>query len=247
MPGTRHSSEQQIIMAKRDKASALKALAKRPALVSAIEKGNKKIKQLRDIVEKSGVTSSGGFIRSLVWATICILDDNKFVKFAKNFKKSELSDFSRPVKDKPVSSKDVKPSKKVVVEEDEEDDEPVKTKKQIRLEEREHRLEEKRKKEAQEKAQKEYAAKKPAKSKVEKSGLVKLIRPIGDIPANHPVLAEYYDGFWHIKGKHIALSNMIFVESKLKETVDKKKTAVKPVKKEVKKVEVKKLAKKVKK
>jgi len=62
--------------------------------------------------------------------------------------------------------------------------------------------------------------------KVEKSGLVKLLRPIGDIPANHPVLAEYYNGFWHIKGKHIAISNIQFIETKLKEEVKKK-----PVKK----------------
>lgn len=228
-------------MAKRDKASALKALAKRPNLVSAIEKGNKKIKQLRETVEKTGVTSSGGFIRSLVWATICILDDNKFVKFAKNFKKSEIGNYDKPVKEKPEKEKS-KPSKKKVIEEDDEDDEPVKTKKQIRLEEREARLEKARKELAQKKAQEEHAKKKPVKSKVEKSGLVKLIRPIGDIPANHPVLAEYYDGFWHIKGKHIALSNMQFVESKLKEAV--KKTAVK---KKVVKKEVKKVAKKVKK
>jgi len=225
-------------MAKRDKASALKALAKRPALVSAIEKGNKKIKQLRETVEKTGVTSSGGFIRSLVWAAICILDDNKFVKFAKSFKKSEIGNYEKPEK-----LKGSKPSKKKVVEEDDdEDDEPVKTKKEIKLEKKQTRLDEVRRNLAQKQAQEDYAKKhkQPVKGKVEKSGLVKLIRPIGDIPANHPVLAEYYDGFWHIKGKHIALSNMQFVETKLKEAVKKpaaKKLAVKkPVKKVAKKV-----------
>ncbi len=197
-------------MANRDKASALKALAKRPALVSAIEKGNKKIKQLRDTVEKTGVTSSGGFIRSLVWATICILDDNKFVKFAKTFKKSHLEDFEKPtVSGKPKKKEEKRPLK-------EGKNNPLKERGNKDMESPRGKFKAGKEKEGKEGKKEKTTVTVQKPSKVEKSGLVKLIRPIGDIPANHPVLAEYYDGFWHIKGKHIAIGNMQFIETKIK-------------------------------
>jgi len=207
-------------MAKRDSASALKALAKRPNLVSAIEKGNKKIKQLRETVEKTGVTSSGGFIRSLVWAGICSLDDNKFVKFVKTFKKSQLEDFSKPVKStgKKVVEKEAKTKKELPVKKEKAKNKPVEkvTTKKGKQEKPESKPKTKEPKTAEE-------PKQPKAPKVEKSGLVKLLRPIGDIPANHPVLAEYYNGFWHIKGKHIAVGNIQFIETKHKEEKKTKK------------------------
>lgn len=47
---------------------------------------------------------------------------------------------------------------------------------------------------------------------MEKTAVVKLLRPVTDIPANHPYPAKYYDGFWWVNDKRIAQSNIQFVK-----------------------------------
>jgi hypothetical protein len=53
----------------------------------------------------------------------------------------------------------------------------------------------------------EFSAAKP-----EKVATIKLLRPVTNIPANHPYKAKRFDGFWWIGEKRIADSNIQFVK-----------------------------------
>lgn len=94
-------------------------------------KGNKNIHELKKIGQVSG-----GFIRSLVWAGVAVIQDDKTIKLVKGIKKSDLPDPDeaterpakkdrKPGKDKP-SNKDKKmkaKSRKIEADEDEDEDE----------------------------------------------------------------------------------------------------------------------------
>jgi hypothetical protein len=50
------------------------------------------------------------------------------------------------------------------------------------------------------------------KGKSTESRMVRLIKPVGDIPANMKIKAVKKDDFWWVEGKRIALSNLQFVK-----------------------------------
>lgn len=160
----------------RTKQSAMKSIAKRPKLFPALQKGAD-IATLKKIGQVSG-----GFIRSLIWAGVAVIEDG-IVKLSKKIKKSDLPDLDVKEERREKKSKknregrEEKPSKKSKrskEEDDEEADEP--------------------------------------KGKSTETRMVKLIKPVGDIPANMKIKAVKKDDFWWIEGKRIALSNLQFVK-----------------------------------
>lgn len=106
----------------RTKESGLKAVAKRPKLFAPLLKGGYNIHQLKKIGE-----CSGGLIRSLIWAGIAEIQEDKTIKFVKGIKQSDLPSLDKSeikpktkAKEKPapkpskVIKKPLKPAKKEV-------------------------------------------------------------------------------------------------------------------------------------
>lgn len=81
----------------RTKESAMKAVAKRPKLFDPLMKGDKNIHELKKIGQ-----CSGGMIRTLIWAGVAVMNEDKTIKFIKGIKKSDLPD---------LDEEETKPSK----------------------------------------------------------------------------------------------------------------------------------------
>lgn len=213
------------------KESAMKALAKRPKLLAAIEAGKTEFHKLKTVG-----SVSGGFIRNLMWAGICQKDkESGIVSFIKGVK---AKDFKGLSEDTPKSSskgsraisgvgnpskgkkqpkthgqmtskkdKDKSPThkekrgKKGYSPSEIPEDKSTLTKKELR---QAARAERKRIREEKRAIRLKNKAEKEELSKagpVTKRAKGKLLRPIKGIPANHKIEFEYQDGFWWASDK----------------------------------------------
>ena len=194
----------------------MKALAKRPIkLFDALMKGDSTIHDLKKIGK-----CSGGFIRTLVWAGVAVINDDKTIKFVKGIKKSDLPDLEEEapakksktkVKEKPAKSGRLEKKRRQEEEEEEEEDERPRKKKRSRDDDEDEDDKPVRKDKG-----KEAPAKKRGKDdnpKILETRMVKLIKPVTDIPANMKIKGvRKDDGFWWVEGKRIATSNLTFVK-----------------------------------
>lgn len=180
-----------------NKESALKALAKcPPKLFEAMSKGGHTIHDLKKIGR-----CSGGKIRKMVWAGIAEILEDKTIKLVKGIKKSDLPDVDpTPIKEKRAAKKEARAAKDRPAKKhsrDEEDDRPAK---------KSHKEKERHGKKALRSESKSESG-----TKVKKL-TVKLLRPVSDIPANHPVQAEYDGAFYWVNQKRIAHSNIQIIK-----------------------------------
>lgn len=84
----------------RTKDSAMKAIAKRPKLFAPLMKGGHTIHELKTIGE-----CSGGLIRTLIWAGVAEVLEDKTIKFTKGIKQSDMPSLDKEVKTKKESPK----------------------------------------------------------------------------------------------------------------------------------------------
>lgn len=190
----------------KSKESAMHALAKRPKLVKAIEKGTD-FHKLKDIGQVSG-----GFIRMLMGAGVVVKGDDRVVTFAKGVKASQLPDASEKApRGEEKKAKGKKAPKQV--------EKASKVTKKGKDKGKEGKKAKAASKEAQ--SESEEAPKKKGKKGpigkgtegrvVEETAFAKLLKPVGDIPANHKIKVEKAEGFWWYDDKRMAQSNLKFV------------------------------------
>lgn len=174
--------------------AAMKGLAKRPKLIKLISKGT----EFHKLKEAGGV--SGGFIRKLMKAGIVSKDDG-IVTFEKGMEKAVGKvdvDSPSPRQGKEKTEKASKKSRKETEEDDEDEDEKPKKKGKKSQEDDEQPVKKGKKKDPE----------------ILKKAVVKLLRPVHDIPANKKLDAEYDGAFWWVEGKRIANNNLDIIKEK---------------------------------